>query len=349
MLHKSEKRGVRRVLVTIPILALGYAATNLGSVALATFVPTTTTLSASPTSTIVGQSVTLTATVTPTGLLAGSATDQGNVQFSVNNTALGSPQALSGCQAGKACSTSLTTTALPVGHDSLTATYTPSGGLTAGSTSQPVFVDVSNPPPPPLPTATPANPQTANCTGGTNCEDPTVYATDTSSSIDVVTTGGTTGAAYTDSESLGGTTLSCQGSAAQVGNYNVSDSTVAQTITYQLLGQYADAFNNAHPTNTFQVCYGSPSTFAGSTFNAANNDYEGFLPACNGTASNSPCEKSQTYSANGGPNGVSSETFVITVNPNTTAGGNGTGNTCSNHSNNPPTNCKTTDPHVGGP
>jgi hypothetical protein len=87
--------------------------------------------------------------------------------------------------------------------------------------------------------------------------------------------------------------------------------------------------------------------FTGSTFNSANNEYEGVPPVCNATQSNTPCEKSQTYGVGDGPGGVNTVTFVLVVNSATTAGGNGTGNTCSHH-NGQPQNCNSADPHAGG-
>ena len=90
---------------------------------------TTTTLSPppSPASPVTfGTSVTLNATVT-SGV---SGTITGSVQFESGGSPVGSPQTVSGGAA------SLTTTALPVGApDLLTAVFTPTGDLYAGSTS----------------------------------------------------------------------------------------------------------------------------------------------------------------------------------------------------------------------
>ena len=101
----------------------------------ATFTPsnlpaTTTTLTASPSTSSYGQTVTLTATVTAT-----SGTPTGTVTFYNGATVLG-PGTLS---SGKA---KLSTAALPVGSDSLTAVYGGSSAY-AGSTSKPVAVTVT--------------------------------------------------------------------------------------------------------------------------------------------------------------------------------------------------------------
>lgn len=99
------------------------------------FVPTTkTTLSATPTSIVVGQSVQLCATV---GAVNNPSTPTGSVSFTMGAQSLGSAT-LSG---GTAC---LSTTALPLGTDSITATYAGAGGF-SGSVSAPrqVVVGVS--------------------------------------------------------------------------------------------------------------------------------------------------------------------------------------------------------------
>ncbi len=93
---------------------------------------TTTTLKSSPTSSSYGQSVTFTATVKPT---SGSGTPTGTVTFYNTGTALGTGTVSSGVA-------KLSTTALPAGTDSITATY--SGDNTySGSTSSALNQTVS--------------------------------------------------------------------------------------------------------------------------------------------------------------------------------------------------------------
>ncbi len=88
---------------------------------------TTTRLSASPTATVYGQSVTFTAAVTGPGTLGGS------VQFKDGTTNLGSPMGLSSGSA------SLTTSALPAATHDISAEYLPDANHN-GSTSQLSFV-----------------------------------------------------------------------------------------------------------------------------------------------------------------------------------------------------------------
>ena len=89
---------------------------------------TTTTLTASPASPqTYGTSITLTASIAPSGA-------QGVVQFSVDGSDVGGPVAVS---SGKA---SITTTSLPAGNNSLTAVYSPTRGSGfAGSTGTASF------------------------------------------------------------------------------------------------------------------------------------------------------------------------------------------------------------------
>lgn len=116
--------------------------TGLGSVdadklakawAAATLAPTTTTIS-SPSSTVgQGASVTFTATVTP-------ATATGNVSFYNNgsSTALGTANLVSG-------TATFTTTALPVGSDSVTATYNGDSSNGSSTSASPAVVTVTAP------------------------------------------------------------------------------------------------------------------------------------------------------------------------------------------------------------
>jgi Bacterial Ig-like domain (group 3) len=94
---------------------------------------TTTSLIASPTSLTSGQSVTLTATIA--AVAPGAGTPTGSVKFFVGTTSLGTAN-LSGNTA------ILTTAALPVGKDSLTAQYLSDPNFT-GSTSSAVIVTVN--------------------------------------------------------------------------------------------------------------------------------------------------------------------------------------------------------------
>ena len=107
--------------------------------------PTTTTLVSSVNPALYGQSVTLTATVASTT----TGTPHGTVTFKSGSTTLGTGT-LSGGVA------TLATTALPIGHDSLTAVY--GGGSSFLSSTSPALAEVVNPAPTTTTLATSVNP-----------------------------------------------------------------------------------------------------------------------------------------------------------------------------------------------
>ena len=132
----------------------------------------TTTVLATPTPAspqLSGASVTLGATVNSTV----SGTLSGSVQFYSGTSPVGSPQTVSGGAA------SLTTTALPVGTDSLTAVYLPTAGNTfATSTSTPVTYTVQS-----TVTTPPAPPSGATSSQGASSSSPSGTATATVSGV----------------------------------------------------------------------------------------------------------------------------------------------------------------------
>jgi hypothetical protein len=93
---------------------------------------TTTAVSASPTSSVFGQTLTLTATVTPNG----AGTPTGTITFKEGSTVLGTATLSSG-------TASITTSALSVGSDAITATYSGDTNFTgsSGNTSETVNQD----------------------------------------------------------------------------------------------------------------------------------------------------------------------------------------------------------------
>jgi hypothetical protein len=101
----------------------------------ATLLPTSLTISASPTQITLGQSVTFTATLSPAAAL-------GNVQFFVNN----STQAIGSAALDGATGTAtFPTTALPGGTDTVNASYNGDGVHAASSTTTPATVTVIQP------------------------------------------------------------------------------------------------------------------------------------------------------------------------------------------------------------
>jgi hypothetical protein len=86
-------------------------------------------------------------------------------------------------------------------------------------------------------------------------------------------------------------------------------STRAKTITLTVTGPFAEGNDRGFDVSeTTNLCYGAPHVFTTAngtpaTFNAANNEYEGLLPSCNGAKTNTPCMVSRTDlgGANGSP------------------------------------------------
>lgn len=112
--------------------------------------PTSTTVSASPGSVVVGQQVTLTATVRVLDLNGLLVTPTGSVTFRTGTQVLGSAS-LPTCELTAPCTAALSTRALPVGSDVVTATY---GGDALGSASTGTTTVQVNPAPPSAPTLT---------------------------------------------------------------------------------------------------------------------------------------------------------------------------------------------------
>lgn len=146
--------GRRRYAVLRPIIALAaslpLAAVGLVSAPAGAVVPTTTTVSASPTSSVQGDPVTLTATVSIQNVGGVLVTPSRQVDFTATaggpTVQLGSAQLPSGCLLTvTSCSASLTTTALPVGNVTVTATYV--GDSVASSSSGTTQVTVTQRPP----------------------------------------------------------------------------------------------------------------------------------------------------------------------------------------------------------
>ena len=100
-------------------------------------VPTTTSVAPSPSASTSGQSVTLTATVTPT---SGTAIPDGAVTFTVNGTNLGS-STLSTTDG--VTSTSMLLTTLPLGSDSVIASFSGSAGFLPSSSASAATVRVT--------------------------------------------------------------------------------------------------------------------------------------------------------------------------------------------------------------
>jgi len=212
---------------------------------------TSTTLSASPSPATYGQSVTFTATVSPSG----SGTPTGTVTFKDGSTTLGTATVSGGTAA-------FTTSSLAVGSHSITAAY---GGATyfAGSTSSPIAETVNRAAANIVVTST-ANPSvfgqsvtfTATVTASTSAA-PTGTVTFSSSSgiIGAATLNGGNATVTTSSLGVGVSTVTASYSGDA--NFTASTATANQTV-------------NQASTSTALVSAPNPSTFGGYVIFTAN-------------------------------------------------------------------------------
>ena len=137
----------------------GYSVTTVDGTLTVNAATTTTSVSASMGSAIAGSSVTLTAAV----LSGGSPVTSGTVTFTSGGASIGAAQLNAQGQA------TLTTTLLPVGVDSINASYTTNGNFAASTTTTSATVTVSAVvPPAPLATTTTLAASSSTITAGSN-------------------------------------------------------------------------------------------------------------------------------------------------------------------------------------
>jgi len=206
---------------------------------------TTTTLAAAPTSAAYGANVALTATVS-----SGSGTPTGTVDFYDNGASLGTAT-LNG--SGIA---TLNTTLLPVGTDSVTATYTAQSGF-AGSTSTGTNVIIS--------TATTATSLTASLTSATYWTPITLTATVTvTPSGAAVSSPGVAVTFYSNGVSIGTAPLNSSG-VATLTTQSLPIGTDHLTVSYPAQSNYAASTSSPAVTET--IAAGAPPVVTGLSVN----------------------------------------------------------------------------------
>jgi hypothetical protein len=268
------------VAVTIGGLAVALAP------AAAAAIPSTTTVSASPSSGTVGTPVTLTAKVAASVIGGIIITPTGTVTFTyVNGTSSGTlgSAGIGSCLLS-ACTATLTTNGLPPGTNTVKGTYSgdslvaPSSGTTTVTMSSPVVNGSSS---------------SVTCDPGAFCETGTVSAPNGSNTMDVLSTPSSTQQTVT-ALLENGKNLHCpQNTDNQTGalgtlSVNVEDTT--KTVTYTGTGNVARSMlknYTAHPD--FVGCWGSVSPFNGYVYGVygqavlVQNDgnlYEAQLSSC---------------------------------------------------------------------
>jgi hypothetical protein len=259
--------------------------------------PTTTTVTASPATSTAGTAVTVTATVNLLGVLPGLAiVPTGPVAFSATNGSTTTPLGTAdlGFCLLTACTASITTTAIPAGSTSVTASY--AGDTLAAASTGAAAVTVTAPPPPP---PEPDVQTTKVCTTGKTCSTSTITSSDGLTSLQVTATGGNQSvfAALYDEG-----TLHCPGRAEEppgaLAEFDNSSPTGAKTVNIRWDGTVARDMKiayNQHPS--YLGCYGSPTPFNGytngvygpATFSAEDGLYVAQLPSCTASGGQKPC------------------------------------------------------------
>jgi hypothetical protein len=266
-------RRLTLILITTAVAVAALGATAAPSMARDFRVPTTTTLTASPSSIAPSGSATLTASVRP-GLLVGPI---GDVKFTdtTNGVLLGTIRPRLDCLLKRQpCVATITVpaSALAAGHNTIVAAY--SGGLFTkpSSDSTDVFVGTQN-----------------TCQSGSGQCTTSASSSDGSTSATIDTTspgaGTETVQAFFDNETP---PVSCQTvGAGDTLVYSVTNpGGTTKTVTLTLTGQPAiDEHTNTDPFSVGNVCFGSPTSFTTATdqpatLNPADGLFYGNLPDC---------------------------------------------------------------------
>lgn len=327
--------GRRHSIISLLVAMACASALAMAPVASATGVlQTTTTVSANPAATTQGGSVTLTASVSLSVLV----TPLGSVSFSATNgsttVALGSAP-LGNCSLLNVCTASITTTALPVGTDTVTATY--AGDSLSGPSSGTTTVSV-------IPIATPANPYSQTCAAGTTCTTPVEYGSDLQESGQLAA--GPSSTSNTLTLYLGGASEVCSTpNGGQPVNFASTATDVSKTTYYYVFDTAAQNIRAALAAHNeaVHVCYSSPTPFKGYSPKVGTwvggyatsykfgfvpkvgDHYAGLLGPCNNTnnssndgsvddaGNNAPCYVSETYVTSGLPLGRTSAMRIVLI------------------------------------
>lgn len=299
---RTFRQRVTRAVVALGVVAsVAAASSTLAPTAGADgLIPTTTTVTASPGTSTAGSPVTLTATVQLLGILPGlGILPTGPVAFSATNGTTTTP--LGTANLGRclltACTASITTTAIPAGSTSVTASY--AGDTLSAASSGATAVTVTAAPPPPPPPPPPDVETTKVCTTGKTCSTATITSSDGLTSLQVTATGGAQ-SVYAALYDEG--TLHCPGRddtpPGSLAEFDNTSPTGTKTVTYRLDGTAARDMKiayNQHPT--YLGCYGSPTPFNGftngvygpATFNAQDGLYVAQLATCTASGGQKPC------------------------------------------------------------
>jgi hypothetical protein len=264
--HPTRQRFRAAALAAV---AVGGTAVALAPTATAAgLIPSTVTVTASPSSGTAPTSVTLTAKVAAAIVGGLIITPGGQVAFSYTSAAgsgaLGSGT-LGSCLLS-ACTATLTTSALPAGTNTVTASYAGDGVVAGNSGTTTVTLAAPPPPPPPPPPTPTGSSSTVTCNAGQYCQ-AAVKTSNGANTMNVLSSPSST--QQTVSGQLeNGKKLHCPQNTdnqnGALGTFEVTVNDTTKTVTYTGYGNTASSMlanYNRHPD--YAGCFGSVDPFNG--------------------------------------------------------------------------------------
>jgi hypothetical protein len=248
-------RAAALAIVGVGSLAFAFAPSASAGIIL----PSSTVVTAAPSTTDLGSPVTLTAKVRAAIVGGVIITPTGKVTFTYTNGSSSGTlgRASIGTCLLSACTARITTSALPAGTNTVRGTY--GGDLVVTASSGTTTVTVIAPPPPP------PDSSTVTCDAGQPCQTDTVSAGDTS--MDVASS--SSGSQQTVSAMLElGKTLQCPEDSdtmlGALGTFEVSATDTTITVRYNGKGSVGQTMLNNYAAHTLYAgCFGSPTPFNG--------------------------------------------------------------------------------------
>jgi Big-like domain-containing protein len=304
--HNQRGRALHRSLAAAALatgaMVVALSATPAGA---AGPLPSSTTLAVSPKSSVVGTTLTLTATVKVLNSNGLGITPTGSVTFTSTNgiqtVTLGSAP-IGSCFL-TTCKATLKSAAAPIGTTSATASYPGDSLVGASQGSTPMTVTA--------PSTTSSN-STVICYAGQPCDTGKVQRTGSTTSADVSNSGSSN--TQTLSASVSSQTLHCASSGGDgpdgdgddddgvftgdLVTFSGTATDVGKTLKYTGTGTTGKTMkHNVSEHPSFAGCYGSPTPFHGYTggvygsapFNATDGLYEAQLPSCSSVGNQPPC------------------------------------------------------------
>lgn len=253
--------------------ALGGAVVLLASLSLAQapaanagVLPSSTTLSVSPSTSYVGTAVTMTSTVSLLGLPGLGITPTGTITFryDAGTTHLTIGSNTVGCLL-TTCTVSRSTSSLPAGSGTITATYSGDTVLAGSSTSAPVTVNYYPDPPP-------AQSASNGCGAGQTCTTPTIQVSDSNGNTDklTVTASSSSGSQNVTAALTPGATLDCplqsgdSSTGQALATVNNTGADASKSVVYRIDGPASVTLHNNYANSTDRlVCFASPNPFNG--------------------------------------------------------------------------------------